>query len=368
MKKVLFFITKSNWGGAQKQVFDITCRLNKSKFETKVVCGGKGLLVEKLQEENIASESIDDLKRDIHIGSEIRSFIKIFRILKNEKPDTIHIHSPKAGGITGLAGRILRIKNIIYTSHGWSFEEDRSYIQKQLIKIFSWLIVMLSHKTIVLSETEYKKVSSWPFINKKLIIINNGVENIEYLPKEIAREKLLNNILNKNENTKIVGTIAELHKNKGYQYAIEAISKMENIIYLIIGSGDEQIRIEECIKINNAENIFLLGYIKNACTYLKAFDIFLLPSIKEGLPYVLLESGKANIPIISTNVGGISDLIENHKSGIIIPSKKPAEIKNAISFVLENPTIIDTYTKNLHAKIERDYSIEDMVIKLEKLY
>ena len=368
MKKVLFFITKSNWGGAQKQVFDIASRLDKSRFQTLVVCGGNGLLVDKLKEKNINNISIDNLKRDINILAEIKSFIEILRIIKKERPDTIHIHSPKAGGLVGLAGRILHIKNIIYTSHGWSFEEDRSHLQKTLIKIFSWLIVVLSHKTIVISKSEYERVCSWPFISKKLITINNGIDDIEFLPKISAKEKLMENLPKEVQDKIIIGTIGELHKNKGYRYAIEALSEIEKIIYIIIGDGEENKELEELIKQKNIKNIFLLGNIKNAPTYIKAFDIFLLPSIKEGLPYVLLESAKANIPIISTNVGGIGNLIENQKTGILINPKDPIAIREALNFALENPTKTTLFADNLNNKIAKEYSIKDMIKKLEDLY
>src|SRR3989339_170438 len=106
-KKILYIITKSNFGGAQRQVFDLATGLSKEKFEVAVALGGRGLLKEKLDATGIRTISVETLGRDVKIFNDLISFFKIFQIIKKEKPDILHLHSSKVGFLGALIGRLL---------------------------------------------------------------------------------------------------------------------------------------------------------------------------------------------------------------------------------------------------------------------
>ena len=116
------------------------------------------------------------------------------------------------------------------------------------------------------------------------------------------------------------------------------------------------------------DKVILLGNIPNASQYLKAFSIFILPSVKEGLPYVILESAYAALPIIATAVGAIPEIIDDMKSGIVIQSKKTDEISSAIKFLIENNKLQKEYGKNLQEKVKTQFSIEKMFKSILDLY
>jgi glycosyltransferase involved in cell wall biosynthesis len=101
---------------------------------------------------------------------------------------------------------------------------------------------------------------------------------------------------------------------------------------------------------------------------MKAFNIFVLPSIKEGLPYVLLEAGAASLPVVATTVGGIPELIEDMKSGILVQPKNARELAHGISFMIEHPEDRRAYGSALREKVLKDYSMEKMIEAVEKVY
>jgi glycosyltransferase involved in cell wall biosynthesis len=262
------------------------------------------------------------------------------------------------GGLAGLAARIIGIEKIIYTNHGWTFNEDRSVLQKLLIKLFSWLIVFLSHETIVLSEKEMNDVRNWVFIKDKTQKIPLGIEEPKFIEKEEARSNLIQlaNIVDRGQ--KIILSIGELTKNKGYIYALGALKKYEQpFTYLIIGAGELKNFLQEKIKEFDLEsNVKLLNFIPDASRYLKGCDFLLLPSIKEGLPYVILEAGFAEIPVIATNVGGICELVKNtDDKNILIEAKSPDSILNSI----KNEKYF--YAKKLNLKDMAEKTIEIML-------
>jgi len=334
-KKIFYIITKSNWGGAQKYVFDLATSLPKDKFECVLMHGGNGELVDRIKDFGVKTIQIPDLERDISITKEVKALFFLIKTFLKEKPDIIHLNSSKISGLGSFAGRITGVKNIIFTAHGWPFNEDRRMFEKTLIKIFTYFTVFLSHKIITLSDFELNQVSTWS--TSKINRIYLGIKDKNFKDRSQARSILIQREprLMHLQNKDWVGTIGELHRNKGYQYAIEAIKKtVDDLIYIIIGDGEELQNIRKLIKDHSLENkVFLLGAIKDAGQIIKAFDLFLLPSIKEGLPYVLIESRTAQVPIVSTNVGGIPEITKSIPSLIVNP-KDSLALSNSIKVLL----------------------------------
>ncbi len=404
--RILYSITKSNFGGAQRYVYDLATTLNGTslgetdqtiptteKCECVVALGGQGALLDRLEASGIPVFSISNAERDISIFKDISVFFNLISIIRKQRPDVLHINSSKIGGIGAVAGRLCGVPHIIFTAHGWAFKEPRNEIITLIIKILSWLTIIFSHTTIVLSEKEKNMVSPWPFVKNKLKVIPLGIKidaSSTYDKNSLTKEEALIEILgdkidlenfcdtpanvntdtlqdadtNTHSKTKVIGTIAELHDNKGLKYAIEGIAEYDrgDMKYVIIGEGERRGELEKQIKdLGLSNRVILAGYKKDAARLLPAFDIFLLPSVKEGLPYVILEAGAASLPVVATKVGGIPELIENLESGLLIAPNRPNEIRNALLYLNDHPEMIETLGQNLHEKVLKSFNLETMV-------
>lgn len=378
-KKILYCITKSNWGGAQRYVYDLATSLPKDSFDIAVLHGEEGALSEKLKQAGIRTISLKELSRNINIFKDFSTFFKLIKIFKTEKPDIIHLNSSKMGLLGALAGRFVRIKKIIFTSHGWAFNEDRSVWQKKILFMFQWLTIKLAHQTIAVSEQTKHQISENNSLDKKITVIRNGLAEISFLNKTAAREKISEKMpADFNPGNRLwLGTISELHKNKGLKYIIEAMHLLDvtydnrnNLpILVIIGEGEKRAKLEQRINRYGLEDtVFLVGRIEDAQKYLKAFDIFTLTSITEALPYVILEAGLAGLPIIASGVGGIPEIIDDMKSGILIRPKEPEEIQKAIDFLRSNQEKMPILGHNIREKIMAEFSQERMVKETSALY
>ncbi|OGN29624.1 MAG: hypothetical protein A3A33_05260, partial [Candidatus Yanofskybacteria bacterium RIFCSPLOWO2_01_FULL_49_25] len=367
MKKVLFVITKSNWGGAQRYVYDLAVSLPKEEYEIAVALGGTGVLAVKLKEAGVRVVGIPHLERDISFIKELLSTLYLWKIFQNEKPDIIHLNSSKIGGLGALVAYILTLwdnwdrkgtaramwkPKVIFTVHGWAFNERRNFIYQGIIYFLQWLTAFLSDNIVIISRHDYRQAVEMPLIgNEKFILLPLGIKMPEFLPQEAAREffqpKADPPMAGKIERkTKIIiGTIAEFTKNKGLEYLIDGIEKMKkdentklSFQTVIIGGGEDFEKIKKDVADKKLENkIILTGFIMDASKYLKAFDIFILPSLKEGLPYVVLEAMNAGLPIVASSVGGLTDLIENEKNGILIPPKNAGEITEVLGELIHHP-------------------------------
>lgn len=377
--KILYAITKGNMGGAQKYVYDIATSLSKDDYDVSVLIGSDGTLNRQLINKRIKTIILGDLNRDINIFFDIKNTFKLFKIFRQEKPDIIHLNSSKMGLLGSLAGRFAKIPKIIFTGHGWAFNEERNYLQKKFLYFLHLLTISLAHKTISVSKKTKSQITKNDYINDKITVIKNGLSPINFIDRNTAREEIIKKLPSNIDfhNRLWLGTVSELHKNKGLKYIIEAIhnnkyldlNETNSPILIIIGEGEERERLQKQINDYNLNrNIFLIGRIDQAPKYLKAFDIFTLTSITEALPYVILEAGQAGLPIIASAVGGIPEIIDDMKNGILIRAGEPNEINKALNFILKNTEKMEEFGKQIKTKIEKDFSQKQMIDEIIKLY
>lgn len=304
-KKVLFLITKSNWGGAQRYVYDLATNLPKNEFEARVAFGQEGLLASKLKGAQIVTFSITSLQRDISMFNDVKSFFELLRLFRAEKPDIVHLNSSKAGGIGALAARFAGVPQIIFTAHGWPFWEHRNPISRGIIYLFSWLTALLSHKIIVVSDYDLSVAQKMPLTAHKTIRIYNGIDLHSPLGSgDVVRHSFPNGI-------RITGTIGELTKNKNKIALVEQAKNDPALYVAIVGDGEDRLYLMRKIEEYGLKGrVKLFGFMP-ASEVLHGFDIFALPSLKEGLPYVLLEAKAAGLPIVANRVGGVPEILDS---------------------------------------------------------
>ncbi len=376
-KKVLFLITKSNWGGAQRYVYDLATSLDPLEFLPIVAVGGSGELVTKLEAAGIRVIKIPGLQRDISFKKELLSFWQISKILRAERPDVLHVNSSKAGGIGAFLGRLQRVPRVVYTSHGWAFNETRSAVSRIIVGFFHWLTIMFAHTTITVTE-RLRNQMRWPFTKAKMHTVRLGRAVPLFKTKDDARQLLEMQVTNTAyglvnfHNDTWIGTIAELHSIKNLDVAIDAVASLIHALprlrYVIIGEGEERERLTAQIQhLGLEEHVFLVGALPEAARFLKALDLFVLPSKSEAAGYVLLEAGLASVPIVATNVGGIPELITDGQTGTLVPPGAVDALTTAIAELLENTARQAEYTATLQ-HICTEYSIERMVRDTVSLY
>lgn len=420
-QKILYIITKSNWGGAQRYVYDLAVAsksytLKAKSSEVVVALGGDGLLKAKLEASGIRVVTVPSLERDLGVAKDVRAFFALLSLFRREQPDVIHLNSSKAAGLGALAARLynfLKAKSYklkaIVTLHGLPHLEPRSIWQQQLVKFFTWVTVLLSHHTITVCEHDRRIVEKWPLVQQKIVTIWNGIDEPTCRPSVTARNEILklttvrhpmspvSSVMINRKNVAftphyvasdqhsrtsdvgqnrrpdiLIGTIAELHPNKGLDVLIEALTLLKTKSYqlkaYLIGSGELREELETLIAERGlGEHVVLAGHIENASRLLPAFDIFVLPSRKEGLPYVLIEALHAGVPIIATNVGGIPEIVTHEETGLLVATGDSAALARAIDRLAIEPELRARLGARAreHARL---FSLEQMIEKTNALY
>lgn len=386
--KVLILITKSNWGGAQRYVFDVATSLPKEQFAVEVMAGGDGMLIEKLKAAGIAANGNLAIGRDVSFFKDVGAAFRLASALRKDRPDVLHLNSSKIGGIGAFAGRLAGVKNIVFTAHGWAFNESRPAIQKLSVAFLYWITMILSHRVIVVAEAARRQIRSWPGIQKKITVIHNGIDKETGFSRANARLELIrqNPALKKaiegvpESRLVWIGTVAELHHIKGHEYALRAIASAldsiksaaeprKHVVYTILGDGEERERLEILVKNLHLESrVFLMGHIPGAAQYMKAFDICLLASLSEALSYTLIEAGAAGAAVVATAVGGIPEVIGDGVSGVLVQPKNHRDLTHALLFMIEHPEERAKYGAALKEKVAREFSLEKMMEGVVRVY
>ncbi|MDD5589867.1 MAG: glycosyltransferase family 4 protein [Candidatus Portnoybacteria bacterium] len=374
MKKILYLVTLSEMGGAQKYVIDLATGLDKNQFEVAVAAGGNGPLFERLQNAGIKTFKLKRLKRQINPFRDLAAYFEIRKLLKTWRPDVLHLNSSKISVLGSLAGRNLPMK-IAYTVHGAVFKASFSSLSKRLFLWAEKFTAQFKHKIICVSEydrrlwLEHKVVPA-----EKLTMIHNGIDpKIDFLTKEEAQKKLL---AGKNlAGIKTIGALANFYPEKRLDILIEAANLLIKnpqtkfkIFFILIGSGPLEKQIKTKIaQMGLADKFILTGILPNAARYLKAFDVFVLPSEKEGLPYTIIEAMAAGLPIVASRVGGIPEMVQDGMNGYLISPHDPEALAERVLQLLENPTLARIFAETSLKKVQ-DFSLAKMLSETEKQY
>lgn len=370
-KKLIIAITKGNFGGAQKYVFDLATNLCKD-FDLTVITGQSGLLNQKLKNTEIKNKVLN-VKNNFNPFLLFTEIAKLGKVLKTEKPDLVHLNSGKMGLVGVIASKLYCPKSkIIFTNHGLVLNEPGiNFITKIILKFPYKIIFGLSHRIIAVSEAIKKdSIIICKKSGKKIIVIKNGLENIDFLTKEIVRPKLGHKI---QPNDFVIGTIAELHPVKGLEYLINAMPKVilnqPNAKLVIIGSGKLEEKLKRlAVNLNLEEKIIFTGFIDRASKFIKAFNIFVIPSLSEALAYVAIEASLSGVPIIATNVGGIPEIIKDGETGLLVEPKNSYGIAEKIIYLMNDKNKSNELGKNAQNKTIKEFNFDNFINKTKEVY
>ena len=339
--KILHVITRSTLGGAQSVVINLANSMCKD-HEINVAAGEDGPMWDAL-DVKIGKVKIKEIVRPFSPLNDFRALLKLKKLYKTIKPDVIHLHSSKIG----VLGRLVFPKNkIVYTVHG--FDSIRIAYKKYLpIEKF----LKNRCKAIVLVSNYDKKNIINEGIKNNLHIIYNGIHT-----PQTEKELFIKGI---DKYGKVVMCIARISPQKRFESFIEIAKLLPKYAFVWIGAD------KECVDL--PENVFCLKGFPDAQKYIQLADIFILPTNYEGIPIVVTEALSYGKPIVSSNVGGISEIVLNDQNGYVIENDDKL-FAEKISYILENKDVYQQFSKKSIEIFNERLTLEKMVNEYSRLY
>ncbi|MBI5071375.1 glycosyltransferase [Candidatus Falkowbacteria bacterium] len=350
--KIIHIITGLPFGGAETMLFDLARRLSADNFEVKVATAVRGgPLVQDFKEAGIEVR-IFEKRGKIGLGL----IFKLWRFLRREKPDIVHTHL--FGGDTWgrIAAVLARVPIIISTEHNTNLDEGWAKRKlKKFLSHFTKKIVAVS-EAVKNYSVVYDKIRA-----KKIVVVQNGID----------LEKFISSSEKDFGDPPIIGVVGRLEEQKGYKYLFEALNLIKTIPWIlwVVGDGSKKSELERLAKdLNLRERIIFLGARRNIAEILNQIDIFVLPSLWEGLGIAVLEAAAAGKPIVASRVGGIPEIIEEDRTGILVEPKNVKSLADGLEHILLGSAEAKEMGARARAMAEEKFGVEKMVGSYENLY
>ena len=333
--RVLQVITKGEWAGAQRVVYEIGKYIKENRnneIDLEVAAGDDGLLLHKLSELGIKVYVLKYLKREINPVIDYKGYREMEKLILENRYDVVHCHSTKAGILGRLAANKLRVDKVIYTVHGfWPIFQYKGFRQNIAIMIERYMARRTTHMVFI-SKSDIE-------IAKHLKIYHSKTSNLIYnsitLPQVVKSS--LRSELNVNDDVKIIGNISRVGEQKNpirfVKIANEYIKLYDDnhTVFVWIGDGPLIDEVKHLIEeYGIANKVFFIGFRDHAERYMIDLNLLLMTSNWEGMPITILEAIGLNVPILSSDVGGISEIIgKNHVYDVSLTNQEIASNLNS---------------------------------------
>ncbi len=370
MKKILIVTTSDRMAGAEKNIFDLLRFMDKSKYEFRLVIfknEHNGELLKRVRELGVRAESLN-----INSKWQFFKLLKLWRIIRSFKPDILQSFLFFDNQICRIFGRMARVKCII--SGLQNVEIKRNFIRNIMDRI------TVKFVTIVISNSDAGRdfyITNNYISEDKIFVVKNGIDikSLELLQSDFfdkEKDNVFGFIVPKN--TLRIIAVGYLTEQKGMIYLIRAVEilarKNIRVECFIIGQGilmDSLNREIESSKLD--DRIHLLGYVSESFKYLKLFDLYVLPSLWEGLPNVVLEAMASKLPVVATSVGGVPEIIKDGETGFLA-TKGSAKL---LALAIENFLSLDRNQKEKMIEsafqfVEKNFNVEKRMKKYEIYY
>lgn len=355
MKKynICHIVRHSKIAGTEKHVLLLASSMDREQFCPTVCTFEVGVLANELERRGIRTVVIPN-------SHNISHFVKLIHYLRRNRFDIVHCHS---GGYACLAAKMAGKKRIVYTRHGIGFTREELVTRSFFRKFFDLVVDCCVDKYVALTENDRTIMNNVMKIESdKINVIWNGID-----PSYVEKYR------HTNHQNPTIGVIARLTAQKGISYLIQAVPKIikkyKNLDVFIAGDGEERARLEKLAKeLNISKNIKFLGYVTAIEEVINRLDVFVLPSVWEGFPYVLLEAMVLKKPIIATDIFGVSEIVDNDKTGILIKPRSSESIAEAVCALLSDRKKAKKLSDAAYAKVLKNYTLENTVSQIQNLY
>lgn len=340
-------------GGVARQVLVLSEQLMARGWSVDVACS-PGALADELRRTG-ANVWLLPLVREASPWKDLIATLKLSRIIKRRRYSLVHAHSAKAGAVGRVAACIARTP-VIYTPHAWSFLASKSTLGRQVYIFVEQALALLSSHIICVSAREMALGCRHLLAcDGKLRLVPNGIA----LPSQSANGR-------SGDEELVVGTVARLAPQKGIEYLIRAAegicAERDGVRFSVAGDGPSFMCLKGELERRELRDKFtLLGDTRDPWNYLKDIDVFVLPSLWEGMPFALMEAMGMGLPAVATDVGGVRDLIPDVDFGTVVPPADPHALREAILRYVDSPQLRKTTGALARQRILQEFNLERMI-------
>ncbi|EOD6224540.1 glycosyltransferase family 4 protein [Enterococcus hirae] len=343
-------------------------QLIKNGHEVSMACALEQPLASYFSDKKIPVFQIP-FNRNPLAKSNLLAYKKIKQLIKEENIDIVHTHTPVASMVTRLACKRINIP-IYYTAHGFHFYQGAPMLNWFVYYPVEKYLSRYTSKLITINQEDYLLASQKFKATQTHLIQGVGIQ-VEKFEKTLVDKRLKSKVLSLAQpTTKVLLSVGELNKNKNHELVIHALDsfKDQDFHYFICGTGPLKQTLEQKIKFLGLEKkVSLLGYRKDIIQIMKMSDLFLFPSLREGLPVSIMEAMSVGLPVVASNIRGNKDLIYDENTGKLFDVKESEELVNILQDFFAGTLPVTKYSENAAAHIQQ-FSENVIINQVAELY
>ncbi|MBN2090305.1 glycosyltransferase family 4 protein [candidate division KSB1 bacterium] len=359
--------------GVQKAMLDILERLDRNKCHITILCNAEGELTEAATKLNINFIILPELRREINPLFDIIAVIKLIKLIKKNRFQLVHTHSSKSGFVGRLAASAAGVKCIVHTVQGFAFHEYSSKLAIFVFGLMERIAGVFSDKIIFVNQYDKITASKMRLASaEKMITIPNGIDFVELSSRSRSSANTKKSI-GIEASDAVVGMVARLWEQKSPQDFIRSVptvvKEFSAAKFLVIGDGHLKGELQQLsIELGISENVLFLGWRNDVRELLKILDVFVLPSLWEGLSVSILEAMASGKPVVASNIKGNNELVVDGATGYLVEPRNPEQIGEKVLTLLKNRTLAEKMGLNGYKRVKENFNIHDTVCKINQLY
>lgn len=373
--KIMYPVTSLHRGGVQSHLLDIVTGLDPEEFEITVAFGIGSEMIAPLEEAGARVVRIRDLIKPIAPRRDFLATRELISLIREVEPDIVHTHMSKASFLGRIAARWCRVPLVVMTAQGWGGFMTHFYrnkLKRRAIFLLEKLMIPITDHVILVAEADRVKVLRMGLCpERKISVISNGIDPGAYRVEVDRTEKRAG--LGLDPAIPLAVMVGNLRPQKAPEDLVRAAAAVREtygpVNFVIVGDGPLREATEKIITdLGVAENCRLLGSRSDVPEILAAADLFVLPSIYEGLCIAILEAMAAALPIVTTNIEENREEVRDGVEGCLVPPRRPDLLAQAVIKVLREPVRAREWGKAGRRRVEELFSRNRMVSKIADLY
>ncbi|HVF14265.1 MAG TPA: glycosyltransferase family 4 protein, partial [Acidimicrobiales bacterium] len=369
-------ITKLSVGGAQETALRYCSLLDPLTWDTSLVAGPEsspeGDLFDEAARQGVRVLTIPTLCRRARPLADFRAVVDLVRLFRRERPDVVHTHSSKAGLAGRLAARLAGVPVIVHTVHGWSFHDGMSRAGRRTMVTAERIAARWTTTLVVVAERD-AEIGRAAGVGRpeQYALVRSGIDTVAFRSAAATRAAARQS-LGIPEGVPVVGTVTRLCRQKDPATLLHAarsvVDARPDARLVVVGDGPLRAEVETLLDdLSLRPHVTMLGPRDDVAALLAGFDAFVLSSRWEGLPRVVVEAMAVGVPVVSTNVGGVGEAIEDGVSGLLGPIGDPDALAAAILRILDEPGLGDRLRRAAGANVD-EFDLRVMTDRLDDLY
>lgn len=361
---VLLIIPALGFGGAETQLVTLAENLDRSRYATTVCClRHHAPVAEMLARQGVEVVNLHWRTRYLPLG-----LYRLVRLMRNHEADIVHTHLFDAGLWGRIAAKLAGVPIVINTEHGLNLWKKRYHIW------FERIADRFTDRRIAVSEDIRRSRIRREGLNpEKIVIIHNFIDLAFFDPNTVEDATSIRKDLGLDDSEQLVGTVARLSHVKGVAYFLRAAEMISQtcpgVRFIIVGDGPLRDDLEHlAAQLGLRERVVFAGTRSDVRELLAAMDVFVLASIREGIPVSLLEAMAMKRAVVATAVGGTPEVVQNDRSGILVPSQDARALAEAVVSLLKDSRRRTALGEAGRERVREAFSADACVGQLERLY